>query len=68
MQDGSELSNQYGLITPKFNIYPIYTIRKDAITKNCNQIHVQYPLFPFKVTKGIFCQYIIDLKDDQKFI
>ena len=28
---------------------------------------MQYPLFPFKETKDRLSQYIVDLKDDQKF-
>ena len=28
---------------------------------------MQYPLFPFKETNDRLSQYIVDLKDDQKF-
>ena len=59
---GSVLSNQCGLIAPDFNIYGNL-----PDPKNCYQTYVQYPLFPFKETNDRLSQYIIDLKDDQKF-
>ena len=62
MPVGSVLSNHCGLIPPDFNIY--YNL---ADQKKCNQIYVQYSLFPFKETNDKLSQYIIDLKDDQKF-
>ena len=62
MPVGSVLSNQCGLIPPDFNIYCNL-----PDPKNCNQTYVQYPLFPFKETNDRLSQYIVDLKDDQKF-
>ena len=62
MPVGLVLSNQCGLIPPGFNIYCNL-----PDPKKCNQIYVQYPSFPFKETKDRFSQYIVDLKDDQKF-
>ena len=62
MPVGSVLSNQCGLIPPDFNINCNLPNGKKS-----NQIYVQYPLFPFKGTKNSLSQYIVDLKDDQKF-
>ena len=56
------LSNQCGLIPRDFNIY-----RNLPDPKRFNQIHVQYPLFLFKETKERLSQYMVGLKDDQKF-
>ena len=62
MPVGSALSNQCMLIPPDFNIYCNF-----PDPKKFNQIYVQYLLFPFKETKGRLSQYIVKLKDDQKF-
>ena len=62
MSFGSVLGNQCGLIPPDFNIY---CNRTDP--KKFNQICVQYLLFPFKENNDRLSQYIVDLKDDQKF-
>ena len=62
MPVGSVLSNQCRLIPPDFNIYCNL-----ADPKKCNQIYVEYSLFPFKETNDKLSQYIVDLKDDQKF-
>ena len=52
MPVGSVLSNQCGLIPPDFNIYCNVQDPK----KKCNQIHVQYPLFPLKETNDRLSQ------------
>ena len=62
MPVGSVLSNQCGLTPSDFNIYCNL-----PDPKKCNQTYVQYPLFPLKETNDRLSQYIIDLKDDQKF-
>ena len=59
---GSVLRNQCGLIPTDFNIYCNL-----PDPKKCNQTYVQYPSFPFKETDDRLSQYIVDLKDDQKF-
>ena len=62
MPVGSVLSNQCGLIPSDFNVYCNL-----PDPKKCNQTYVQYPLFPFKETNDRLSQYIVDLKDGQKF-